>query len=413
MSDVLVTCENLGKKFCRDLKKSLWYGVKDSTADLLRWSKPAGSDANTLPALRPDEFWANHDINFEVRRGECLALIGRNGAGKTTLLKMLNGLIRPDQGSIELRGTVSGLIALGAGFNPLLTGRENIQVNGSILGLSQRQISDRLDKIVDFAELRNAINSPVRTYSSGMQVRLGFSAAINLIQPDVLLLDEVLAVGDIGFTVKCLNAMRDLTNRSAAIFVSHNMQHVTNFCSHAMMLRDGTPVACSDNVPEVIDKYHGGFALSACESGNGGATIRNLCIHTDSSDVEPSPHIGAPHGCRLSMELDIETMEAAFMRIAIRTQSLVPLIDGSVKNDDSELFILPPGRRSVRIELGVADYNAGLYPIVIGVFATRDKKVLVRLESGASIRIIKQEIDAGFISRKFLARESEFLATEG
>jgi lipopolysaccharide transport system ATP-binding protein len=164
-NEVLVKAEQVSKKFCRSLKKSLWYGVKDITTEI------TGSKFDRT--LRPDEFWAVKDVSFELRRGECLGLIGRNGAGKSTLLRMLNGLIKPDRGFIELYGQVGGLIALGAGFSPVLTGRENVYVNGSILGLSKKEIDARFDEIVDFSELEEFIDAPVQGYSSGMNVRLG------------------------------------------------------------------------------------------------------------------------------------------------------------------------------------------------------------------------------------------------
>ena len=193
MGESLIICDNVGKKFCRDLRKSLWYGLVDSLNELRR------RDVNEPDELRPGEFWSNKGISLEVRRGECLGLVGRNGAGKTTLLKMITGLIKPDQGRIRITGMVGAMIALGAGFNPVLTGRENIYVNASILGLSTRQIEDRIDEIVEFGELSDAIDAPVRTYSSGMNVRLGFAVAAVMVKPDVLILDEVLAVGDLAF----------------------------------------------------------------------------------------------------------------------------------------------------------------------------------------------------------------------
>jgi lipopolysaccharide transport system ATP-binding protein len=193
-ADIIVRVEGVSKKFCRDLKRSLWYGLKDTAADLL-----GGRSSN---GLRPDEFWALDGVSLELARGECLGLIGRNGAGKTTLLKMLNGLIKPDKGRIELAGRVGALISLGAGFNPILTGRENIYVNGSVLGLTKKEIDSKLAEIVAFAEIDDFIDTPVQSYSTGMQVRLGFAVATAM-QPDVLLLDEVLAVGDVAFRAEC------------------------------------------------------------------------------------------------------------------------------------------------------------------------------------------------------------------
>lgn len=242
MSDVLIQCDNVGKKFCRDLKKSLWYGVRDSAADLLRLH---GSQRHQL---RAGEFWANEEISFELKRGECLGLVGRNGAGKTTLLKMLNGLIKPDRGSICMRGHVGALIALGAGFNPVLTGRENILVNGSILGLSKMAILKKVDEIVEFSELEEFLDTPVRNYSSGMQVRLGFAIAVVLIQPDILILDEVLAVGDAGFRAKCYASISRLLDNAAVILVSHNMEAISRICDRGMFLEAGRVQYASDGL---------------------------------------------------------------------------------------------------------------------------------------------------------------------
>ena len=234
--EVLIKVENLSKKFCRDLKKSLWYGLKDTASDIFNFD----NKEKELPQLRDGEFWANQNISFEVKRGESLGLIGYNGAGKTTLLKMLNGLIKPDTGSIEMHGKVGALIALGAGFNPILTGRENINVNGSILGLHKKEIEGKLDEIIDFAELEAAIDAPVRTYSSGMQVRLGFAIAAVIIKPKILLLDEVLAVGDFKFRAKCLSRVNKLKQSGTSlILVSHLAQQIMQNTNKCIFLQNG------------------------------------------------------------------------------------------------------------------------------------------------------------------------------
>lgn len=244
-AEVLVKVENVSKKFCRDLKKSLWYGLKDVAGEMNPFTRPYSTTeerrTKNTPSLRSGEFWAVNDVSFELRRGECLGLIGRNGAGKTTLLKMLNGLIKPDSGSITMRGRVGALIALGAGFNPILTGRENIFVNGSILGLSKSEIDSKFDEIMDFAEISEFIDTPVQSYSSGMQVRLGFSIAASL-RPDVLILDEVLAVGDFAFRMKCLERISRLLPETGVIFVSHNEDQVRRICSSALYLENGKSV---------------------------------------------------------------------------------------------------------------------------------------------------------------------------
>lgn len=247
MSDeVLVAVENVSKKFCRRLRKSLWYGIQDIGAEL------AGRKGSH-DRLRPDEFWAVNDVSFDLRRGECLGLIGRNGAGKTTLLRMLNGLIKPDTGRITMRGRVGALVALGAGFNPILTGRENIYVNGSVLGLSRKDIDGRIEDIIDFAEIRDFIDSPVQSYSSGMHVRLGFAVATAL-EPDILLVDEVLAVGDIGFRAKCFDRLERLRSKLAVILVSHSRHDIVRMSSRTIVFSHGRLVA-DGSVAESLVAY--------------------------------------------------------------------------------------------------------------------------------------------------------------
>ncbi len=241
----LIYANNVGKKFCRDLRRSLIYGLRDIAGEARR-----SSSGKHPSKLRTDEFWANKHISFQVRRGECLGLIGRNGSGKTTVLKQLVGLIKPDEGYVRMRGKVAAMIALGAGFNPVLTGRENIFVNGSILGLSKKQIKRRLDQIIDFAELEDFIDTPVRNYSSGMNVRLGF-AICTAMNPDILILDEVLAVGDAAFRAKCYAAVAKLCENSAVIYVAHDMNQVGRLCDHCVVLKDGKVHAAGDTTKAI------------------------------------------------------------------------------------------------------------------------------------------------------------------
>lgn len=249
-SEVLVRVEGVSKKFCRSLKKSLWYGVNDIGHELnpfFRLSTGYGQSRNPgTSTLRPDEFWAVDRVSFKLHRGECLGLIGHNGAGKTTLLKLLNGLIKPDSGRIEMRGRVGALIALGAGFNPILTGRENIYVNGSVLGLTNAEINEKVDEIIEFAEIGQFIDSPVQNYSSGMAVRLGFAIAVKT-NPDILLLDEVLAVGDVGFQAKCFNTLAEFREKGTAfILVSHNMHQIARYSDKVLFLKHGKIVHCGE-----------------------------------------------------------------------------------------------------------------------------------------------------------------------
>lgn len=250
--EVLIKVEGLSKKFCKDLKTSLWYGVKDLTTNVLGNSK--------VGDLRPKEFWAVKNINFELRRGECLGLIGHNGAGKSTLLKILNGLINPDEGKVTIKGRVGALIELGAGFNPILTGRENIYNNGAILGFTKVEIDGKVEEIIDFSEIREFIDMPVQNYSSGMKVRLGFAVAAQM-EPDVLIIDEVLAVGDIGFRVKCFNRIAELLNNCAVIFVSHSMPQVARVSTHVIHMNKGVVDYFGIDIASGLRMYHQNFTI--------------------------------------------------------------------------------------------------------------------------------------------------------
>ncbi len=268
--DLLIKAEGVSKKFCSRLKTSMKYGVFDIAKDFV--GLPSRSDT-----LRQNEFWSVDDVSFEVRRGECLGLIGPNGAGKSTLLKMLNGIIMPDKGSVEIQGRVGALIEVGAGFHPLLTGRENIYINGAIMGLRKKEIDQKFDSIVEFAELGDFINTPVSYYSSGMYVRLGFAVAAHL-EPDVLLIDEVLAVGDMGFRAKCYTKISELMNSCAVVFVSHFMPHVAKLCDKVVVLNHGKLVSnglAMSGIEAFNDLFHDHKMVI---SGTREAEISNLVL---------------------------------------------------------------------------------------------------------------------------------------
>lgn len=309
--DVLVRAANVSKKFCLSLKKSLWYGLKDMRNELM--GRRHGGNGE----LRPKEFWAVNDVNFELRRGESLGLIGQNGAGKTTLLKMLNGLIKPDSGQIVMRGRIGALIALGAGFNPILTGRENIYVNASVLGMSKQDTDHIFEKIVDFADIGEFIDTPVQNYSSGMSVRLGFSIA-SMLNPDILLVDEVLAVGDYQFALKCYRRIGELLNQgTSVILVSHQMQTIANFCSRAALMEHGR-LQLYDNVDEAITRYKL-QSPTASDSNEAVAADNGLCIHGQFDNGAASGKIraGLPGRFRFSLE-GLTTEEEAFCEVTFK-----------------------------------------------------------------------------------------------
>lgn len=283
MSNTLITVENVSKKYCRTLKRSLWYGVKDLASELTGRS-------NNNKDLRKGEFWAVKDVSFTLNRGESLALIGRNGAGKTTLFKILNGLIKPDCGRVELKGRMEALIALSAGFNPILTGRENIYVKAAILGLSKSEINSKFKNILEFSELEEFIETPVQNYSSGMVVRLGFAVAAH-VNPDILLVDEVLAVGDWGFQRKCFDKIGELRKNGTAIaLVSHNMQVISTFSDKAILLSNAKHTYF-ENVATAIKEYSKLFSKAQnqhiAEICTGNANIKFYDIDIKKGNLYP------------------------------------------------------------------------------------------------------------------------------
>ncbi len=243
----LIEVKAVSKIFCRDLKLSLFYGIKDILKAILKTGPKKR-------ILRKKEFYSVNHISFELKRGDCLGLIGHNGAGKSTLLKMLNGLIKPDNGEIVMRGKIGALIELGAGFNPILTGRENIYNNGSVLGFSRKEIDNKIDEIIEFSEMGEFIDAPVQNYSSGMKVRLGFAVAAQM-EPDILLIDEVLAVGDLGFIIKGLNRMSELLPNTATIFVTHSMPMMARICNKVLLMDKGKAKFLSNDITEGIKQY--------------------------------------------------------------------------------------------------------------------------------------------------------------
>lgn len=297
-SEILIQAEEVSKKFCRNLKRSLWYGVQDISTELMGQNKKTG--------LRRDEFWAVQDVNFELRRGECLGLIGHNGAGKSTLLKMLNGLIKPDKGKITMRGRVGALIELGTGFNPILTGRENIYNNGAVLGFTQKEINERFDAIVAFAEIGDFLDTPVQNYSSGMKVRLGFAIASQM-DPDILLIDEVLAVGDVSFVLKCFNKMDSLLQSTSIILVSHNIPQIARMSTNLVLMKEGKTLYNNSDVSEGINLY---YSMLNKQLGNylgsDSASLEEVWITSGDKSSRSGDEIFVNYGEELAINIKIK-----------------------------------------------------------------------------------------------------------
>jgi lipopolysaccharide transport system ATP-binding protein len=269
-SDVVIRVEGLGKKYTLQHQQAEGYrALRDviaesakaagrrlnpfSLAGQLQRASRQGPEVSMHP--REEEFWALKDVSFEIRRGERVGIIGRNGAGKSTLLKILSRITEPTTGRVEICGRVASLLEVGTGFHPELTGRENIYLNGAILGMTRREIRHKFDEIVAFAEVERFLDTPVKRFSSGMYVRLAFAVAAHL-EPEILVVDEVLAVGDAAFQKKCLGKMEDVADQEGrtVLFVSHNMAAITKLCSQAILLEKGI-LKCLAKSDHAIKQY--------------------------------------------------------------------------------------------------------------------------------------------------------------
>ncbi|HET6979221.1 MAG TPA: ABC transporter ATP-binding protein [Pyrinomonadaceae bacterium] len=266
---------------------------------------------------RKTDFWAVRDVDFEVRRGEALGIIGHNGAGKSTILKLLSNITTPTSGEITINGRLAALIEVGSGFHPELSGRENIYLNGSILGMTRREITKKLDGIIDFAGVREFIDTPVKRYSSGMYVRLGFSIAAHL-DPDILLLDEVLAVGDAAFQAKCLDRIKELEKRGTTIvFISHDLGAVERLCDRVLLMKRGQVVK-SGPAAEIVAAYQSDATLSSesVEVHKKGETneieIQTLSFCDDLGVSRPVFKTGEPLRARIAFNANETVKDAVF-----------------------------------------------------------------------------------------------------
>jgi lipopolysaccharide transport system ATP-binding protein len=283
MSDIAIRIERLGKRYRYGATQSVSYNLRQDITDwikgLVRPQKTELGRKSSVPGghpsfkeiherhldADPNYFWALRDVNLEIKRGEVVGIIGRNGSGKSTLLKILSRITPPTTGTITYHGRVASLLEVGTGFHRELTGRENVFLNGSILGMKRAEIARRFDEIVAFAEVEKFIDTPVKFYSSGMYVRLAFAVAAHL-EPEILVIDEVLAVGDVEFQNKCMGKMGEVASAGRTVlFVSHNMGAIIQLCSKAVLLRDGR-VTAEAGVKEVVEHYLAGASPRSADS---------------------------------------------------------------------------------------------------------------------------------------------------
>lgn len=394
-NDVIIRVENLGKKYRirHQQERQCYVALRDVIADAAkkpwRWlrgrtTKPQTIDHQTGPVVSSplvsssratrEDFWALKGVSFEVRRGEVVGIIGRNGAGKSTLLKILSRITEPTTGRIRIKGRVASLLEVGTGFHPELTGRENIFLNGAILGMSRAEIKKKFDEIVAFAEVEKFLDTPVKRYSSGMYVRLAFAVAAHL-EPEILVVDEVLAVGDAEFQKKCLGKMRDASRREGrtVLFVSHNMAAIKSLCSNAYLLETGQVVK-SGTADQVVSHYLNSVfktmdmddrCLSERRDRVGGQLLRL----TTFSVVGPDGRLMADVACgkKVSLELGFQTFTSKInnLRFGItftEKSSATSVTDLNSYHRSAEIFLCEQGIHKFvftinRMPLAPGQYN--------------------------------------------------------
>ena len=382
----VIKVENLGKKYLiRHQQSERYTALRDVLANKAKYLakrivRPTSSEPSALSSDR-EEFWALKDVSFEVKQGDRVGIIGRNGAGKTTLLKLLSRITEPTTGRIILKGRVASLLEVGTGFHPELTGRENIFLNGAILGMTKAEIRRKFDEIVGFAQLERFIDTPVKRYSSGMYVRLAFAVAAHL-ESEILLVDEVLAVGDAAFQKKCLGKMDDLAHEGRTVlFVSHNMSVILRLCKNALLMQNGflqrygesNAVVSQYLATETTDK--GEIYWEKGLSNRGVSEIKIMSVRV--RDV--SGQITSSIDARLPFDIEMDYLikdDLPMLQMGIQIKTAEGIVVFQSFNTDSECVLeTKPGTYNVRCTVQGGLLNSGTY--IIGVYADiRNIKVL-------------------------------------
>lgn len=368
-NEVLVKVQNVSKKFSLDLKTGLKYGALDIIKST--FGVPIKKE------LRPKEFWAVKDVSFELRRGECIGLIGHNGAGKSTLLKVLNGLYAPDKGQITMKGKIGALIELGAGFNPILTGRENIYNNASILGFTKAEVDEKIQSIIDFSEIEQFIDSPVQNYSSGMKVRLGFAIASHL-EPDILIIDEVLAVGDLGFVLKCFKKIDELLPKTAMIFVSHSMPMISRICNEIILMDHGKVEFQGSNIGKGVQLYYSKFANNGENEvfNNGSFALESKECDSEDFTIKKNKDFKLQFKFKI---LDFSNAIAPLLYIEFKDKEQRPIAGIYVNNEN----ILSENDQYIVFECIVKNplFTLGKYVIDVGLYDAKTESPFYRLNN--------------------------------
>jgi lipopolysaccharide transport system ATP-binding protein len=345
MSRPIIVCDKISKRYHLGVRRragingGVSYKLRDALANSFHATLEYLKGSRSSSGPREELFWALRDVSFEIQPGEVVGVIGRNGAGKSTLLKILSRIIDPTEGIARLRGRVSSLLEVGTGFHPELTGRENIYLNGTILGMKKAEIDEKFDQIVEFSEIEQFLDTPVKHYSSGMYVRLAFAVAAHL-EPEILIVDEVLAVGDYAFQKKCLGKMHDVSasDGRTILFVSHNMSALTQLCERGILLEDGK-VKATGPVKDVIRTYLKSKLSVNTAQAHFPLDPKKPCQYISAEIIRSDGELGSDFACdetvtiRLQFEVK-ETLPAVFLALSIHNLDGTQVVFSDVRDLD-------------------------------------------------------------------------------
>jgi lipopolysaccharide transport system ATP-binding protein len=378
MSEFAIQAAGLGKQYRIGTTTARYQTMRESLSGLWQgpWRRLAGRVHRQREAVRGEQFWALREVSFDIRRGEVVGVIGHNGAGKSTLLKVLSRVTEPTEGEVALRGRVGSLLEVGTGFHPELTGRENVYLNGAILGMRREEIERKFDEIVSFAEVERFINTPVKHYSSGMYLRLAFAVAAHL-EPEILLVDEVLAVGDIAFQGKCLAHMRRLSQKGITIlFVSHNLVAVSDLCPRTLFFSRGQ-LALDAETPKVLAHYRRSLVDTSAKAAGASAYLRLAGLRLNGQEVGLALTHPPHQAAHFELVLDVlQPIYDAVLNLVVETPDgrFVVHLRSDVAGT---VFQLPVGRQYLRVAIEDFPLAPGSYGLWFRLISTHPESGVV------------------------------------
>jgi lipopolysaccharide transport system ATP-binding protein len=385
MSHPIVQVENLSKRYYLGQSSERYQSFRDAITQRVKsLLKPR---RRSTKGSHRDEFWALKDVSFDIQPGDRVGIVGRNGAGKSTLLKILSQITEPTSGQIRMRGRVASLLEVGTGFHPELTGRENIFLNGAILGMSQAEIRRKFDEIVAFSEVESFLDTPVKRYSSGMYVRLAFAVAAHL-EPEILIVDEVLAVGDAQFQNKCLGKMQDVAhNGRTVLFVSHNMAAVRQLCTSALLMQCGQLVL-ADSAEQVVNRYLSSAQEAATQLGQVsqyGVELVDITLQDENGYVTQSPIFDRDYTLKLQFYAHSPLSDCG---VVIRIHDAVGTLVSSICSTEEGIDPFPlKGDRQLVFELPRMPLFPGQYRLSVFVYRSNDPTAYLEAEDVVSFEV--------------------------